>query len=369
MISEENLISFPIPTNRQQRRSFKKFQKKLGVLTLEQFFQLVRCPKQRDEVMRSQQPKVRKKFKKLLAEHCDVIAAIATEDITHEKTEKVYKKGTVFLIDGHTRRVIWVNEYKEGQGNWCDHLPEEINVTYYYISSYKELCDLYDHFDNSSSTEKTADKYYGACKVNEFELTNPKLKQVMAIQYAAHKLYPTVFTSPKAMSTYDLEEVAFRFKDALLALDKVGGGTFKKGKNKKSYTMATTPIICALLMAFKKHGVRLDENGTCSHPLFEIAQKLNKGHLNNTADDGRMDGVSHIVNEWTYDLLIQEKPFNFNTIDKELSFCLYWIEAHLTGKRLEKIGSPDKKTWTTYVSRYTGTTFDALNTALNVTEC
>ena len=133
--------------------------------------------------------------------------------------------------------------------------------------------------------------------------------------------------------------------------------------------MATTPIICALLMAFKKHGVRLDENGTCSHPLFEIAQKLNKGHLNNTADDGRMDGVSHIVNEWTYDLLIQEKPFNFNTIDKELSFCLYWIEAHLTGKRLEKIGSPDKKTWTTYVSRYTGTTFDALNTALNVTEC
>ena len=44
-------------------------------------------------------------------------------------------------------------------------------------------------------------------------------------------------------------------------------------------------------------------------------------------------------------------------------------EINVIGKRLEKIGSPDKKTWTTYVSRYTGTTFDALNTALNVTEC
>ena len=119
----------PLLQNRAQRRSFKKFKKKLGVLTLEDFFKLIRCPKNRDEVMRSQQPKVRRKFKKLLAEHCDVIAAIATEDIIHEKTGKVYKKGTVFLIDGHTRRVIWINEYDEGKGNWCDHLPQEINVT------------------------------------------------------------------------------------------------------------------------------------------------------------------------------------------------------------------------------------------------
>ena len=148
-----NLI--PLPQNRQQRRSYKKFEKNVGTLTLKQFFELLRCPKNRDEVFRSLQPKVRRKFKKLLAEHCDVIAAIATEDILHEKTGKVYKKGTVFLIDGHTRRVIWTNEYEEGLGNWCDHLPEEINVTYYYIASYKDLCDLYDHFDNSSSTEKT----------------------------------------------------------------------------------------------------------------------------------------------------------------------------------------------------------------------
>ena len=169
------------------------------------------------------------------------------------------------------------------------------------------------------------------------------------------------FTSPKAMSVSDFSQVAKRFKNPLMVLDKVGNGKFKKPKKKGGYTLGTTPLITALLMAFKKHDVKLDANGECSHKLFEIANQLNDGYCQ---QGERMDGVSHIITEWKEDLLIPEKPFNFNTIDQELSFVLYWIEVALSGKKLKEIGNPGNKSWTTYVNRYVSNTFDCLDSAL-----
>ena len=354
----------PTKLNREQTRRIR-FKKKKGTLTLEEFFKLLRCPIQRDESLltgRAGNKSIQRKFKKLLPEHCEVIAAILECDITDDETGKIYKQGTIFLIDGHTRRVIWALEYDENKGKWVDMLPEEVGVTYYYVDSYTQLADLYDHFDNASSAEKTADKFYGACHTHGFELSNPKLRQVMAIQYAAHKMYPKVFTSPKGMSVSDFSQVAKRFKNPLMVLDKVGNGKFKKPKKKGGYTLGTTPLITALLMAFKKHDVQLDANGECSHKLFEIANQLNDGYCQ---QGERMDGVSHIITEWKEDLLIPEKPFNFNTIDKELSFVLYWIEVALDGKKLKEIGNPGNKSWTTYVNRYTSNTYEAINNALN----
>ena len=364
-MSSSNIIPLnPIKLNREQTRRIK-FKKKKGILSLEEFFKLLRCPIQRDESLltgRAGNKSIQRKFRKLLPEHCEVIAAILECDIKDDETGKVYKKGTVFLIDGHTRRVIWSLEYDENKGKWVDMLPEEVGVTYYYVDSYTQLADLYDHFDNASSAERTADKFYGACHTHGFELSNSKLRQVMAIQYAAHKMYPKVFTSPKGMSVSDFSQVAKRFKNPLMVLDKIGNGKFKNPKKKGNYTLGTTPLITALLMAFKKHDVKLDANGECSHKLFEIANQLNDGYCQ---QGERMDGVSHIITEWKEDLLIPEKPFNFNTIDKELSFVLYWIEVALDGKKLKEIGNPGNKSWTTYVNRYTSNTYEAINNALN----
>tara|TARA_Y100001938_G_scaffold149581_1_gene236888 strand:- start:936 stop:2021 length:1086 start_codon:yes stop_codon:yes gene_type:complete len=359
-----NIIN--LKPNRAARRR-AKFNKKNDTITLEQFIELMRCPKQRDEKGRSKKKGIRRKFKILLPEHTHVIGAILLCDVIDEKKGRVYKKGTKILIDGHTRRVIWTNELEENLGNWCNELPEEVTITYYYVSTWKELCDLYDHFDNASDTEKTNDKWFGACMDNEFQLKNEKLKQVMAVQWAAHKLYPTVFKSPKGMSLYDLDEVATRFKDALLALDSIGDGEFKKGK-KGQYQVSKTAILTSLIISFQKHNVRLNDDGACTHPLYEVAQKLNRGYLDNTDPDGKMDGVSHIVSEYTNGTLIPDHPFNFNTIDKELSFCLYWIEKALKGGKYKQIGNPNGQSWTTYVNRYVIDTYDAINNALNVSE-
>jgi len=77
-----------IPLRNREERRRVKYNKKNDTLTLEQFIELMRCPKQRDENGRSKKKGIRRKFKILLPEHTHVIGAILLCDVIDEKKER-----------------------------------------------------------------------------------------------------------------------------------------------------------------------------------------------------------------------------------------------------------------------------------------
>ena len=94
----------------------------------------------------------------LLAQHTFIATAELTEDSYDPVNDVYYKKGTIFLVDSHTRRKEF---WKIGD---CDALPEKLYSQHFMVGSISELRDLYYTFDNSTNTEKSADLAYGAAR-------------------------------------------------------------------------------------------------------------------------------------------------------------------------------------------------------------
>ena len=384
-------------------------------MTVEEFFGLRKCPVQRNTKKRAFSTVKRAHFAKFKDYHAhkDLVSVKCCCDIenrfrqyTDADKEKglipegydvgdnvVYPKGTIILIDGHTRQYTWKH-------NMSDVVPENVTLQEYDAYDLDFILELYDVCNAQSDAEKGADKWYGAYTNAGIELSNPKLSNIMAIQWAYRFAFTDIWKElgNQALGRLEFDDAALQFGDALKVLDTVGNGVFTakklKGKHKELFDF-TAAIQCAAFLAFYYHKVTLNEDGTCDHPVFTFFDNINSKVINLTKD-GEWDGVTHVVNEWERDWYISEegKKFNFDCVDvkigvdargndqfesvdaihRQTSFVLYCLYKWLRQKKFQHPGRLEKQPWETFVRRYHKTvgglgSFAGLNASFNVTEC
>jgi len=332
------------------------------VLPIQKFFEMAECPVQRDTEFRAQQKQYKEKFSRLKPEHCTGVSCELTEICYYDG--KKYEKGQWFIIDAHTRRYFWMNQM-------TDIVPTSIHLIHYKCSSLEEVIELYQHHDESSSVEKGRDKLFGACKINDITINDPKLKGVMPYTHAAHYYDPLKYTKNSGFSTLELKEVVSDFKEQMIVLDKFvaepSGGLKKKSGRKQAFDFHNA-IIAAGLIALKAHGVTTkDADG---HDLVRILKQINAGGKNTVSN--LWDGATHIVNEFdgTGDILPKDGKgnvlFTYNEIKKAISFVLYWLEKALDDVPQMQIG----KNWAIFIDGYYNRTcIDfSINTLLGIGE-
>ena len=282
-----------------------------------EYLRLKTCPVQRNHVKRARDKKTKEKLGILLPQHTFIATAELTQDSFDPTNGEVYKAGTVFLVDSHTRREFW----KLGES---DALPEKLTSQHYKVNSVENLRKLYYTFDNTTNTEKSADLAYGAARYLGVEFKNHKLYQVTGLTWAAHFYSKQQFPKTSGYDGDKLIDVIKEFTHELLFLD-----SFIWDKK----IDIPHPLRSAALMFLKKY------NGdTYSR---KIVQRVFQDEFAAKDDNRRLDAVTHIL-EWLKDKNA-EFAANFNTIPVLTEKFLYWLnQAYLedtTGKeRLEKKG-------------------------------
>tara|TARA_B100000900_G_C20537190_1_gene698890 strand:+ start:241 stop:1203 length:963 start_codon:yes stop_codon:yes gene_type:complete len=282
-----------------------------------EYLRLKTCPVQRNHVKRARDKKTKEKLGILLPQHTFIATAELTQDSFDPTNGEVYKAGTVFLVDSHTRREFW----KLGES---DALPEKLTSQHYKVNSVENLRKLYYTFDNTTNTEKSADLAYGAARYLGVEFKNHKLYQVTGLTWAAHFYSKQQFPKTSGYDGDKLIDVIKEFTHELLFLD-----SFIWDKK----IDIPHPLRSASLMFLKKYN--------CDTYSRKIVQRVFQDEFAAKDDNRRLDAVTHIL-EWLKDKNA-EFAANFNTIPVLTEKFLYWLnQAYLedtTGKeRLEKKG-------------------------------
>ena len=282
-----------------------------------EYLRLKTCPVQRNHVKRARDKKTKEKLGILLPQHTFIATAELTQDSFDPTNGEVYKAGTVFLVDSHTRREFW----KLGES---DALPEKLTSQHYKVNSVEDLRKLYYTFDNTTNTEKSADLAYGAARYLGVEFKNHKLYQVTGLTWAAHFYSKQQFPKTSGYDGDKLIDVIKEFTHELLFLD-----SFIWDKK----IDIPHPLRSASLMFLKKYN--------CDEYSRKIVQRVFQDEFAAKDDNRRLDAVTHIL-EWLKDKNA-EFAANFNTIPVLTEKFLYWLnQAYLedtTGKeRLEKKG-------------------------------
>jgi len=282
-----------------------------------EYLKLKTCPVQRNHVKRARDKKTKEKLGILLPQHTFIATAELTQDSFDPTNGEVYKAGTVFLVDSHTRREFW----KLGES---DALPEKLTSQHYKVNSVENLRKLYYTFDNTTNTEKSADLAYGAARYLGVEFKNHKLYQVTGLTWAAHFYSKQQFPKTSGYDGDKLIDVIKEFTHELLFLD-----SFIWDKK----IDIPHPLRSASLMFLKKYN--------CDEYSRKIVQRVFQDEFAAKDDNRRLDAVTHIL-EWLKDKNA-EFAANFNTIPVLTEKFLYWLnQAYLedtTGKeRLEKKG-------------------------------
>lgn len=282
-----------------------------------EYLRLKTCPVQRNHVKRARDKKTKEKLGILLPQHTFIATAELTQDSFDPTNGEVYKAGTVFLVDSHTRREFW----KLGES---DALPEKLTSQHYKVNSVENLRKLYYTFDNTTNTEKSADLAYGAARYLGVEFKNHKLYQVTGLTWAAHFYSKQQFPKTSGYDGDKLIDVIKEFTHELLFLD-----SFIWDKK----IDIPHPLRSAALMFLKKYN--------CDTYSRKIVQRVFQDEFAAKDDSRRLDAVTHIL-EWLKDKNA-EFAANFKTIPVLTEKFLYWLnQAYLedtTGKeRLEKKG-------------------------------
>lgn len=315
-------------------------------MAYKKFCGLKESPVQRDTVARAKKPKFKLKFGKLRPDHKTAVSCELTKNCFYDNKE--YRKGDMFLIDGHTRRYFWIH-------GMTDIIPTKIQMTHYKVESVEEMIILYQHHDESTSVELGRDKLFGACKINDFVINDDKLLGVMPYTHAAHYFNPIKYPKNSGFSTLELTEVVSDFKEQILVADKfvatLTNGLKRKVRGRNSFDFHNA-IIVALLLSFKAHGITT--KNAHNHPLVEIFKKINIGGKDTMNGGMAKDGVSHIVNEFDGSGTILNKTnkgvviFTFGDIKLAVSYVLYWVEKARDGIEQSQVGN----NWSTFVDGY-----------------
>jgi hypothetical protein len=304
-----------------------------NTMPLTDYFNIPPVPFQRFTEGRADQPKVKKALSKLRPEHLNVELAELTKDDTYHG--QLYKAGSVFIINGNTRKHFWMNTLS-------DKIPKEVYTTTYKFETMEEMRDSYNTFDSMSAVERNQEKIYGIlCRVHNFVPQSEKLVKGQFISglnlacfYYDRNLFNQSSVSPEILPS----EVAVYIEE-IKALDKAI-------KHPKNWDQA---LICAALMAFKIHG-------TNNAKLLQCLEGIDNRYMVTTAS--ARNGITHIAYEWTTGSRWKTKTTVWDKdggIKHCAAFALYWIEQYMEDKMLVQVGYNWDKTCDNYFTQYHAT--------------
>jgi hypothetical protein len=307
----------------------------MQTISIENFNKLEPCLVQRNHEKRAKDKKTQEKLKILQEQHKLVIVAILTRDSYDPVTGITWPAGTVFLIDGHTRREYW-NKYAD-----TSQKPDSVNRVLFEVNDVAALRNLYYSFDNSTNIEKSADLAYGATRYLQYELTNLKLFQVMPITWASHFSKPQEFTVPAGFKGEDLINAYRLYQQELLFLDTIKWTT--KYKIPGSLT-------CASLIFLKAY--KLSEQSKT------IVRSMYTNKFEGPDDEDRVSAITHVIEklkdtgyDWAH---------NYNTMPVLVEEFAYWMNQ-----------SYEERKGKEFLSKYGGSrtkkcTIDSLCKKINV---
>lgn len=111
---------------------------------------------------------------------------LKTASITHVNVATaVIRGGGEYVVDGHTRRHLWMNGTLEA--------PTHVSVTRYFVDTIDEVIALYKQYDNASAVETAKDRISGAMNGLGFKPKNHMLKRasILGLFYYIEGLHST----------------------------------------------------------------------------------------------------------------------------------------------------------------------------------
>ena len=116
-------------------------------------------------------------------------------------------------------------------------------------------------------------------------------------------------------------------------------------------------LICTALMALKKYGCDNED-------VLEGIRILDDREL--TGKKGKeWDGLTHIIWEWTNDILFKSKTTTWNAasgLDNTVAYCCYWFDKYMANQKGSKLG----RNWQDVPKRWKDEQVTTLNALFNM---
>ena len=299
-------------------------------MNVDEYYEIPPVPFQRFTEGRAKSPKVKKSLSSLRPEHLDVQLAELTEDSEYFGTH--YRKNSVFIINGNTRKYFW-------QNNMTDMAPSFVFVTRYKFKTMEEMRKSYDTFDSMDAVERNQEKVFGYfVRVHNFEPKCSKLQKgeiVCGLNFASTIFDPSMFNQPNIKPENLAPQIGV-FIEEIKAFDKIC-------KNPKSWDQA---LFSAAILSFKLYG-------TNNERLLECLDQIDRRAMNTM--EAERDGATHIVDEWVKNSRFPNKTTTWNKpggLKETVSFAVYWINRYVENKKLKQLASNWKTTLDTLFIEY-----------------
>lgn len=234
-------------------------------ISLEDYFMLVEFPYQRDHVKRSKSKVVKQALCFLREDHCNIVIGVLSKDCA-DKYGNIYRAGTTFLVDGHTRRYLW-------QQGKSDMVPKVLNATVHTYDTIDEMnIEAYVPANSITAAKKGSDQLRSACKKAGFTPFNKMLDDMnwkSVLVRVGYHLYNEDYgddavkeartrsgnvKTEAAIREENLAHMINRFRTPLRAFDYLNLDTRSKikktGKPANLWTGATR---CSLLIFLCRH--------------------------------------------------------------------------------------------------------------------
>jgi hypothetical protein len=299
-------------------------------LTIDDFFEYPAVPMQRNTEGRSKTTAVKKMLKNLKPPHLEVALVELINDCKYYGQK--YKKGNRFIVNGNTRKLFWMN-------NLTDMIPSTVNATIYKVADMEEVREIYNMYDNPSTSEKNQQKVYGI--ITGLYGYEPKSTKVMkgeiitGLNYASYKLLPSKWNQ----TTTKAEELPFQIKEFIEEIKTFDEICLNPGRWDQA-------LVCAALMLLKKYGCNNSKARDCLHRIDQRKMDTNPSDY---------DGVTHICLEWMHPRKFPSKGtswINSGGFCDTVPFALYWMEKFIKDEPLKQLGGNWQKTADNWFDEY-----------------
>ena len=289
-------------------------------------------PTQRDYKRRANESKFNVRMQEYHPDHHEFKGVKCGCDVTNPVTGEVYKKGTEIKSDGHT-----TTEYYDSVRP--DLKPDKVYITWHEVFNWDELVKAYEVFDNSDAAEKANDRLDGAARAvmhpKGLHITNPSVRSVTAVEYAASTCYKDKYTRGTGQS---VRECTLRLDDVYEGLVWVQDVVSDKEFSEENKLGA--PMLACYISSFLKYK-KLDDE--------EAIQKLREFILyvsqdaRETRGKKELDCATFFMREYFKEkekITTFSRGLNMSDASKRCQgFILRMIDGYVKGETRQKMCS------------------------------
>lgn len=227
-----------------------------------------------------------------------------------------YQDGTRKILNGNTRKWVWMNYSDYGVA-----APSHVYATIYNVTDEREVESLYYSFDSSVAVETSKHKIQGYYKVLGLAFRDAKLASGMltkALQAITHN-YVTEDGDQFSYKTNPLNVIA-EFRDELLELDKLGTTGIKN-----------QAVLAGILMTMKKYGTK---SPRIKKLVFNIKNGLTEVNGVHGADGCHY--INFELNKRDY-LGDMWGKTDGNSLPQNMNYILYCMERYMEDSLIKRI--------------------------------